>query len=175
MSAGSWVAVALMVLWATVSLTRRMARSALGRVRIAARQALRATAGDATLERVRESIRALVARAVEHDRVRRACLRRMRRIDRTALDDRVDACARSSVPEAAGALACLTSERAEAVRLESDCAASVMELERIESALRVVALRARVRHGQPATSDPVEALVAELDLRDQAFAEVDTR
>ena len=116
--AGLCIAGALMITWCAVAWSRRLARTALGRVRAAARHALRATEGDVTLEPVRKEIRVLVDRAVGLDSV---------------------------------------------------------ELERIESVLRVVTLRAETRRGLSTLSDPVEALVAELDLRDQAMAEVDAR
>jgi hypothetical protein len=170
---GLGFACAVVVAWVAFALPRRLARTALGRVRIAARQALRATKGDETLARVRKQIRILVVRAHEIDSARRACAKKVRRIDRTALARRLQACSRSSVPEAAAAVASLTAEQAEAVRLEGDHASSVMDLERIESALRVVVLRAGERRGLATTSDPVDALVAELDLRDQAIAEAD--
>ena len=171
--AGLCIAGALMIAWVAVVWPKRLARTAIGRVRIAARQALRAARGDATLDRARTQIRILVDRALELDTVRRACARRMDRIDRGALARRVDACARSPAPGAAGALACLTAEQAEAARLERDHASSVVELERIESALRVVTLRADARRGLSPKSDPVDALVAELDMRDQAIVEAD--
>jgi hypothetical protein len=169
---GLCIASALVIAWAAVALSRRGTRTALGRVRIAARQALRATRHDATLEPARNHIRALVDRAIELDAVRRACARKVLRIDRAALARREEACARSHVPEAADALACLTAERAEAARLEGEHAASVVALERIESALRIVALRVG-GHGPPSQPDPVDALAAELDLRDRAIAEAD--
>ncbi len=172
-TAGLCIAGALMIAWIAIVWPKRLARTALGRVRIAARRALRATRGDATLDRARTQIRVLVDRAVELDTVRRACARKMCRIDRGALSRRLDACARSGVEGAAGALACLTAEEAVAARLERDHASSVIELERIESALRVVALRADGRRDHSPRSDPVDALVAELDLRDQALVEAD--
>jgi hypothetical protein len=175
--------------WLAVALSRRAARTALGRIRIAARQALRSTRGDATLEGARVQIRALVDRARQLDALRRACARRLARIDRAALDRRADACLRAAVaghiPVAAGALASFSAERAAAVQLESDHGSAVVELERIESVLRTTALRVGGgREGQGARgmrrvhprcgeafADPVDALVGELDLRDEAIAE----
>jgi hypothetical protein len=96
-------------------------------------------------------------------------------MDRTALERRREACARSSSPEAGEALTWLTAECAEAARLESDLASSVVGLERIESALRVVALRTREHRGtraRIAKNDPVDALALELELREEARAEV---
>jgi hypothetical protein len=174
---------ALALGWAAVAISRRAARTALGRVRIAARQALRATKDDATLAGARTQVRGLVVRARQLDVLRRACARRLARIDRAALARRADACARSTVPIAAGVLASFEAESAAAAQLESDHRAAVLELERIESALRTVALRvagggrprARVRLGPggQAVADPVEALASELDLRDQAIAEAE--
>ncbi len=73
------------------------------------------------------------------------------------------------------------------LELESDHGAALVELERIESVLRTATLRARAlpsvrrdakvhpRRGErgETVADPVDALVAELDLRDQAIAEAD--
>jgi hypothetical protein len=175
--------------WLALALSRRAGRTALGRIRIAARQALRSTRGDATLEGARLQIRALVDRARQLDALRRACARRLARIDRAALDRRADACLRAAVaghiPVAAEALASFSAERAAAVQLESDHGSAVVELERIESVLRTTALRVGGgREGQGARgmrrvhprcgevfADPVDALVGELDLRDEAIAE----
>ena len=52
---------------------QRRARTALGRVCAAARDALRATRGDSTLDRVRREVHGMVARAEELDAARRAC------------------------------------------------------------------------------------------------------
>jgi hypothetical protein len=169
--------------WAAVALSRRAARTALGRIRIAARRALRATQGDATLLGVRTQIRALVGRARQLDTLRRACARKLARIDRGALARRADACARSTVPVAPAALASFAAESAAAAQLESDHGAAVLELERIESTLRTVALRVagvgsscvphlRLGRGEPA-ADPIDGLLTELDLRDQAMAEAE--
>jgi hypothetical protein len=175
----------LAVLWAAIAVSRSAARTAMGRVRIAARRALRATRGEATLDGARAQIRALVDRARQLDAVRRTCARRLARIDLGALERRADACARATVPAAAAALACLSAERAAAAQLEIDHGSAVVELERIESVLRTAALRvgggggvavsygARLRRGGVAFADPVDALVAELDLRDEAIAEAD--
>jgi hypothetical protein len=139
--------------WAAVVGARRMARSSMRRVRLAARRALRATRGDETLEPVRPKIAALVERAGQLDAVRRDRARKLRLVDRAAL----------------------SAERAEAGRLESERAAAAHEIERIESALRVVALRAGTRDACPSGGDPVDALLSELDFREQALVEADVR
>ena len=93
-----------------------------------------------------------------------------------ALDRKRDAYARSSSPEAAETLAWLTAECAEAERLESDLSSSMLGLQRIESALRVVTLRVREHRGtraRVARHDPVDGAAAELHLRDEARAEAD--
>jgi hypothetical protein len=173
---------ALALAWAAVRLSRRAAKTALGRVRLAARAALRVTHGDATLLGVRTLIRALVARARQLDALRRACARKLARIDRGALERRADACARSTVPVAGAALESFAAESAAAAQLESDHGAAVLELERIESTLRTVTLRVagagrpfarRLRLGDGAAgADPVSGLLTELDLREQAIEEV---
>ena len=175
--AAAFVGVALAVAWAAVALSRRAARTAMGRIRIAARRALHATRGDATLDDARTQIGALVVRARHLDAQRR---------DRGALERRADACARSTVPVAPAALASFSAEHAAAVQLESDHRSVIVELERIESVLRTAAIRvggaasgaqygprARLGQGSRALVDPVDALVTELDLRDEAFAEAD--
>jgi hypothetical protein len=175
-SAGLAAAAALAVVLAVVWLRRR-GRTALGRVRSAGRAALRATRGDASLERVRIQVRAMVARARELDAARRACARRLSTIDRPLLERKRDAYARSGAPEAAETLRWLTEEQAEAERLESDLASSVLGLQRIESALRVVILRVRQERGTRARigpHDPVDAAAIELDLRNEAQREADS-
>ena len=54
--------------WRRSPILRRRARTAIGRVRAAARDALRATRGDPTLEPVRAQVTAMLARAAELDR-----------------------------------------------------------------------------------------------------------
>jgi hypothetical protein len=169
--------------WLVVAWSKRAARTALGRIRIAARQALRAARGDATLEGARRQIRVLVDRARHVDRIRRAYARRLARIDWDALERRQETCARATVPLAEAALASFSAERAAADQLESDHRSAVVELERIQSVLRTAALRVgrtqsppgmRFRASSPAAfADPVDALVSELDLRDESIAEAD--
>ncbi len=157
-AASVWLGAACMMgacAWMALAFWRSRSKSALGRVRAAARRALRATRGDGTLEPVRRQVRALVERAAEAEGVRRAAARALRRAPAVA-----------AVPPA------LPLERTEVLRLEADRATASAELERIASALRVVALRARSsprRRG----ADPVDALVGELDLRDEAAAEAE--
>jgi hypothetical protein len=168
------VAVGLSLLFARW--LRRRSHTALGRVRAAARVALRAIHGDTSLDRLRSEVRSMLARAHELDDARRACAGRLSHIDRGALDRKRDAYARSSSPEAAEALAWLTAEQAEAERLESDLSSSVLGLQRIESALRVVTLRIREDRGTRARiahHDPVDAAAAELHIRDEARREAD--
>jgi hypothetical protein len=155
---------------------RRRSRTALGRVRAAGRVALRAIQGDTSLDRLRSEVRSMLARAHELDDARRACARRLSHIDRGALDRKRDAYARSSSPEAAETLVWLTAEQAEAERLDSDLASSVLGLQRIESALRVVTLRVREDRGTRARiahHDPVDAAASELHIRDEARREAD--
>lgn len=174
------------VVWTAVVMSRRAARTAMVRIRIAARRVLRSMRGDATLDGASAQIRALVDRARQLDALRRTCARKLARIDRGALERRADACARATVPVAAAALASFSAERAAAAQLESDHGSAVVELERIESVLRTAALRVdgggaslpsgerrRLRRGESTLADPVDALVTELDLRDEAFAEAD--
>jgi hypothetical protein len=163
--------------WATVFVRRRKAGTPLGRVQAAAKEAVRATHGDPTLERVRSQVKVMLGRAEQLDRIRRACEKRLAKIDRPALERRREAMARSTSPDAAEALAWLTTECAEGERLQSDLTSSIVGLERIESALRVVAMRAREGRGtraRVATNDPVDAAAQELALRDEALAEVES-
>lgn len=170
------VALAGALAWLALSVLRRRARTALGRVRSAAREALRATRRDPSLGRVRQEVRAMMARAQHLEASRRACTARLSRIDRASLERRREAAARSSSPDAADALSWLTAECAEAERLRSDLASCVLGLARIESALRVVALRARPGRGtraRVAVVDPVDAAAMELALRDDALLEAE--
>lgn len=155
---------------------RRGVTSPIRRVRSAARAALRATRGDATLECVRTHIRQMLGRARELETARRACARRLRALDPADLERRRAASTRSAAPDAREALAWIEAERAEATRLQNDLASSVVGLERIESALRVVTLRAREHRdtrARVAKGDPVDAVAAELARREQALAEAD--
>jgi hypothetical protein len=162
---------------AAFAIARRRSRTPLGRVRSAGRAALRAVSGDLALAPLRTHVRSMLARAAQLDVARRACAARISRIDRAALDRKRDDCARSAAPEAADVLAWLTAEQAEAARLESDLASSTLGIERIESALRVLALRLREHRGASAAAgpggDPVHLAAAELDLREEALREAD--
>jgi hypothetical protein len=165
------VAAGLAVIW-----LRRRALTPLVRVRRAAREALRATRGDPTLDAVRTQVRAMVARAGQLDGSRRACARRLGRVDRTALDLKRRVYAVSAAPGAADALAWLAAEQDETLRVERDLASSVMGLQRIESALRVVTLRVREDRGtraRIARHDPVDGAAVELLLREEAMDEAD--
>ncbi len=173
--AGALLAAMIAAGLALVWMARRR-RSLLGRVRRASREALRATRGDPTLDAVRTQVRAMVARACELDGSRRACARRLGRVDRTALDLKRRVYARSQTPGATDTLAWLAAEQQETLRLEHDLASSVLGLERIESALRVVTLRLREDRGTRARivrHDPVDGAAAELRLRDEAMSEAD--
>ncbi|HEY1691893.1 MAG TPA: hypothetical protein VGG39_07010 [Polyangiaceae bacterium] len=173
---GGTVAIVLVAAWLAFAVLRQRARSAIGRVRTAAREALRATRGDPTLDRVREEVSAMLGRAVDLESARRACKARLARIDRTALDRKRDAHARVASPDAADALAWMTAEQAEVERLESDHASSLLGLARLESALRVVAMRVREHRGtraRVARHDPADEAAAELRLRDEALEEAD--
>jgi len=155
---------------------RRAAHVELRRVRATAREAMRAMRGDPTFDRVREHVRAMLARAFELDRARCACARKLAVLDRGALERKREACARSAAPEAGEALSWLTAECAEAARLESDLASSVIGLQRIESALRVFALRLREYRGTRARmtrADPVDAAASELEIRDDSLTEAE--
>jgi hypothetical protein len=176
LSGGAVVATLAVFAWVALLVRRRRAQSALGRVRAAAREAVRATRSDPTLERVRAQVHAMLARAEQLDEARRACAARLARVDRLSLERRREAMARSNAPEAAEALAWVTAECAEAARLQSDLSSSLVGLERIESALRVVSLRTRQGRGTRARiahSDPVDGAAAELVLREEALVEVE--
>jgi hypothetical protein len=117
----------------------------------------------------------MLARAVDLDAARRACAARLARIDRASLERRREATARSTSPDAAETLAWLTAEQAEAERLQSDLSSSILGMDRIESALRVVVLRAREHRGTRArvAGDAVDGAALELALRDEAMVEVE--
>jgi len=176
LSAGAVVAALAVFAWGALVARRRRAQSPLGRVRTAAREALHATRGDPTLERVRAQVHAMLTRAQQLDAARSACVARLARIDRAALERRREAVAHSTSPDAAETLAWLTAECAEAERLRGDLASSRLGLERIESAMRVVSLRAREGRGTRARiahADPVDATALELILREEALGEVE--
>jgi hypothetical protein len=173
---GGTIALLLAAAWLLAAILRQRARSAIGRLRAAATDALRATRGDPTLDRVREEVMAMLSRAVDLESARRVCRKRLSRIDRAALDRKREAHARAASPEAADTLAWLTAEQAEVERLESDHASSLLGLARLESALRVVAMRVREHRGtraRIARHDPADEAAAELRLRDEALDEAD--
>jgi hypothetical protein len=158
-----------------LAVLRKRRRSPLGRVRNAARQALQSTLRDPTLRAVRSQILATLERAVKLDEARRVCARALRRVDRASLDRRRRTSERSPAPDAAEALVWLGEEYAELTRLENDLASSVAGLARIESGLRVAALRLRAHRGtrvRKESEDPMDLLAAEFALRDEAIAEV---
>jgi hypothetical protein len=176
LSGSAVVATLAVFAWVALVLRRRRAQSALGRVRAAAREAIEATRRDPTLERVRAQVHAMLTRAEQLDEARAACAGRLSRIDRANLERRREAMARSSSPEAGEALAWLTTECAEAERLQSDLSSSLVGLERIESAMRVVSLRARQGRGtraRVAHADPVDGAALELVLREEALIEAE--
>jgi hypothetical protein len=171
------VLTALAAIGAAIREARR--RSPLGHVRIAAAEARRATRGDAMLEPVAAQIDALVQRAAQLETARHACAKRLTKIDRAEIARRSAHWAVSTAPEAVEALAWAHAEQAEARRLEADFAASVVGLDRIASALRVITLHARshrgvrVRTSDARTADPVDTVATELALRDEAIAEAE--
>jgi hypothetical protein len=176
LSGGAVMATLAVFAWIAIIVRRRRARSALGRVRAAAREAIAVTRRDPTLERVRAQVHAMLTRAEQLDEARRACAARLARIDPATLERRREAIARSNSPEAAEALAWLTAECAEAERLQSDLSSCLVGLERIESAMRVVSLRAREGRGTRACvahADPVDGTALELVLREEALVEAE--
>jgi hypothetical protein len=171
------VAAVLAALIAVARLARFRARSPLGQVRTAGQAALAALRGDVTLEKVADHVRAMMARARELDAARRSFARRLRRIDRGSIERRRQASAQSDAPGAGDALQWLDEESAEVARLECDLASTVVGLERLASALRVVTLRVRENRDTRARarrSDPVDALARELAVRDAAQADVES-
>jgi hypothetical protein len=153
----------------------RFRRRPLARVRAAARAALAATRGDPTLAPQHVAVGDLVERARQLEAQGRECLERLRRIDREGIARRIEEQTRAGATGASGTLAWLTRERDEAARLEGEVAATRVGLERIESALRVVALQARdaPRGGAGDPSEPLDALAQELDLRAASLAEAE--
>jgi hypothetical protein len=129
---------------AAVWLSRRAARTAMGRIRVAARRALRGTRGDVTLDAARTQIRALVDRARQLDALRRAC--------------RVGSDHDSAVVELE--------------RIESVLRTAAVRVGR-PGGVAGDRARLLLRSGQATLADPIDALVTELDLRDAAIAEAD--
>jgi len=145
-------------------------------VRAAARVARKATEGDPSLRAAQVAIDRLVARAEKLEQARRACAAKRQTIDVADLEARRARWAASDAPEAKEALLALTAELAEAARLEADLSSSAVGIERIASTLRLLPLRVREHRGTRAKEkgdDPVNALMAELETREQALAEVD--
>jgi hypothetical protein len=177
-SAISWIAAVAGLLGAGAlvrAVRRARRRSAIGQVHAAAGEARRALRGEPTLAAVRERVAALVARAAELERARRACARRLGKLDRARLEARHAAWMQSVSPDAPAALEALAAERAEADQLGADLAATVAGLERIASSLRALALRCRAERGARAVvaggADPVEAMLGELAVREAADEE----
>ena len=148
----------------------------LGQVYAAARKARRAIRKDPTLAVVGAQIDDMVLRAQRLDEARRACSKKHAGMDLRGIDAKRASWARSGAAEAPEVLEWLTAEAAEAARLRVDISSSMVGLDRIASALRVLALRARDHRGtraRVATHDPVDALASELSIRDEAIAETD--
>jgi len=136
-----------------LGLLARRRSSPFGRVSIAASLARRAAGSDPTLSIVREEIERMVEHARDVERIRRGCVDALEKV-RAAPGQR------------------LAEERDEERRLTDDHARAVGRLNEIAAALRLVPLRVRearnVRFGGPA---PIEAIVAELSLRERAMSE----
>jgi hypothetical protein len=151
--------------------------SPIGLVRAAARAAHRHCAqGDPTLAPLRAQIAPLLARARDLERARRACEAKLATVDRESLERKRAEWKAANGTATADALAWIGAECTEADRLQADRDASVAGLVRIASALRVLALCARKHRGvraRIATSDPVDAMGIELELRDAAIAEAE--
>ncbi|MBI2388738.1 MAG: hypothetical protein HYV09_03890 [Deltaproteobacteria bacterium] len=131
--------------------------SPLGRVWLAARAARRAAGRDPTLAVLRDEIERLVEHAREVERVRRGCVSSLARA-RRAPGER------------------LAEERDEELRLQSDLARANARLAEIGAALRLVPLRVReARDLSFRGPAPIEAIVAELSLRERALSEADAR
>jgi hypothetical protein len=168
-------ALAVAALGAIVLALLRRSRSPFRRTRSAAKAALAATQGDPSLAPLHAQIRDLVERAQHLETTRRDLARSLRRVDRAGIDARIAACM-GSRRDGAGVLPWLLRERDEAERIEREHASCLAGLERIESALRVVALQAAARReasSEPRRSDPVDAVALELELRAAAMAEAD--
>jgi hypothetical protein len=167
---------ALAILVAAFAWTaRRRKSSPMGQVHAAAREARAATKKDKTLASVHARIDALVARALALEASREACEARLAKIDSKALGEKRTRLASSASPGAADALEWAENEQKEAERLAADLAASVAGIERVTSALRVIALHAREHRGVQVrvADDPVDAVGSELEMRDEAAAETD--
>lgn len=158
-----------------IHFARARRKSALGQVRVFARTAKKATRTDGTLAAVSTQIDDLVVRAEHLDEARRACIARLAKIDRGALERKRAAYASSTAPDAAETLAWVSAECAEAARLDADLASSINGLEKIASALRVIALHARAGRGTRTRigTDPTGELANELRMRDEALEETE--
>jgi hypothetical protein len=157
---------------------RRRARRAhaIRQVRVAAAQARRALRGQPTFARARDHIQALTARAEALEHTRRACAAQLGRLDARRLETQRATWSASSAPDAAAALAALVAETNETRQLAADREAASAGLTRISSSLRTLALRARADRGMRAIAakdDPVEVLLGELALRDDAAREAE--
>jgi hypothetical protein len=176
LSVATLVFTAALVAGVAMAVARARATSTIGRIRAAARRARRATSGDPTLDAVRSQVDAMVGRAATLEKAHRALHIRLRRIDLPTLERKRAAYAQSNLPGAREALEWITAETAEARRLEQDRAEALLGLERIESALRVIALRMREHRGSDVRieDDPVARAAMELELRSEALQEADT-
>lgn len=147
------LAATLLSAFAWFAWTNSRRASPLGAVLLAAQLARRAAGNDATLAVVRSEIERMVDHAREVDRVRAGCLAALAKVD--------------ALPGAR-----LAAEHEEERRLRDDLARAVGRLHELAAALRLISLRVReardLRFSGPA---PVEAILAELSLRDRAMSE----
>jgi hypothetical protein len=134
-----------------IAIFTRRALSPLGRVDAAARTARRAVGTDPTLRVIREEIERLVEHARDVERVRIGCEAALKKV--RAIGDR------------------LAIEREEESRLEADLARARARLTEIAAALRLVPLR--VREAVKFGASPIDAILGELHLREQATLEAD--
>jgi hypothetical protein len=155
---------------------RARRESTVGRIKYAANEARRATAKDKMLSHVNAKIDELVTRAEDLDASRTACKARLAKIDRRGLEAKRTALLASTAKDAGETLAWVSKEIAEAEKLEADIAAANLGLERIVSALGVIALQSREERGvrvRARVDDPVDTIGAELERREEALAEAE--
>lgn len=148
----------------------------IARVRQAALRARAATAKDPSFGELSRKIDDLVARAEDLEASREACEARLAKLDRRSLREKRERLLASTAAGDGDALAWVSREIAEADKVETDAKAAVVGMERVLSALGVIALEAREHRGvkvRVAGEDPVDAVADELALREAALEEAD--
>lgn len=164
----------LVALLGVVALVAGERATAIAAVHRAAKKALRELGGDRAHATLRAKIDTLLAHAEKLDRAREKAAARLQKLDIRALEEKTRRLANEGA--SADAKGWAEKELAAALEVEADYKKALVGLERVESALGVVALSSREERGvrvDAAVADALAEIEDELALREAALAETD--